>query len=77
MRTAVVLPGPVRPEHAEDGACRHLEVDPGQGDRRAVALLQALGLDHRLCRHRLRPVLRLGSTNLPDGKWLLTGCQVE
>ena len=45
------LPGPVRAEHAEDGPLRHGEVEPVQGDRRAVPLPQPCRLDHGNLRH--------------------------
>ena len=47
----------VRPEHAEDRAGGNLEIDPGEGDGPAEALLEALGLDHRVGRHGSAPVL--------------------
>ena len=46
MRTAVVLPAPFGPEHAEHRAAPGGEVDPVQGLGGAEALAQALGLDH-------------------------------
>jgi len=40
------LPRPVRSQHAEQGAFVCVQVDAGKGLRVAVALGQALGLDH-------------------------------
>ena len=45
MRTAVVLPAPVRAEQAEHGAGLGLEVDFAERDDVAVALAQSLRLD--------------------------------
>ena len=48
MRTAVVLPGTVRSEQTEDGAPRHLEVDPLEGLELAVVLGQSFDADRDL-----------------------------
>ncbi len=50
MRTAVVLPAPLRPEHAEHASSRDLEVDAGECLRLPESLGEAVGLD-RWCGH--------------------------
>ena len=45
MRTAVVLPAPFGPEHAEHGALAGGEVDARERLGVAEALVQPLGLD--------------------------------
>jgi hypothetical protein len=47
------LARPVRPEYAEDGPGRDLEVDAAQGDGLAVPLGQPFGLDHQRAHWRL------------------------
>jgi hypothetical protein len=42
------LAGSVRPEHAENRARRHFEVEPVERNRRAVPLDEAVGLDHQI-----------------------------
>ena len=60
MRTAVVLPGTVRPEQGEDAALGHPEVQAGQRPDLPVMLDQALRLDNG----RTRPSSRLSQSFL-------------
>ena len=47
IRTAVVLPAPLGPSTPRIVPGRDAQVDAGEGDGRAEALGQALGLDHQ------------------------------
>ena len=73
----------VRPEHTEDRPGGHVEVDAGERDGLAVALGEAFGVDTEsddILAADIGGFLtgRLGGTlYLPNGKELLTGCQVE